>query len=454
MTLHSNLSRLAFVKRATGMRNLGVDCWVSCFLRVSTLCVCLMLTMSSSLAQGREMGIVEVRGQLSSSSASKGEVVRFWITVHNGSAATVLDVRLEHLDIPGFRLERRCWVQNASPDCGTPPTLPDPADLANLDRIATKLEPGESRTIWGDLISDQINHAQNLFAVIGWSSGKEGRSWSSASLGSAASITEGQRLWSDVRDVVKDIGMPILLLLLSIVVGLQQRNREEKQKQLDAQRAQISQTWNQMLPESHRVAKKYYMPMIASLQETIRRSEAYISQRATDLKGADANKRRAFYHLTMFAWHAREVSWKIGGYFFRNRVGEKLAYYAFLKYYKLYGDDESTLRDRTKLLDLLVANSTLSSFTDLEASSPDIWKNAWNSFQSWIDDRGTGTLPYLKAFIEVVEFETNRPYELWYGQNFLTCIDKETRSTLENLHSEDLSQEQIKDYIKSISTAC
>ena len=436
--------------------------------------LCLAFSLLAVMAQTSSGAVIDqnaparvtVTGQLSSSSAALGEHVRFWITISNDGDGPIDNVQLEHLDSPGFRIHRRCWDENPAPECGVPTDSPEAAPGNDPDRIAKRLEKGESRTIWGDLEADHANRMQGVVAVIGWSSPSKARSWSSAALGQLASLTEGEKRWSDLRDFVKDVGLPILLLLLSVGFGFYQHHRdkaeEEREHKRDTQeqeqqnsRAQLSQTWNQMLPESHRVARDHYLPLWGAAQQMIMKVDAFVREEESKMAlEAHRHCRMAFYHMMMFAWHARESNWKIGGYYFKNRVGEKLVYGCYMKYFTLYGDDERTITHRSHLLDLLNARTTMASFLALNETpgySQTTWELAWQDFCGWLKGSGRSeTVLFLKGFIAILDYESNRPYQLWYGSNYpMQTLEPPTTTALEGLADQDMDIAAIRGYIQS-----
>jgi hypothetical protein len=76
-------------------------------------------------------------------------------------------------------------------------------------------------------------------------------------------------------DLVKDLTLPVVLLVLATALGFYDKHREnvrhrkqeelEERRKQDAElRAQTAQTWTSMLPESHKLATTYYMPIDAA----------------------------------------------------------------------------------------------------------------------------------------------------------------------------------------------
>jgi hypothetical protein len=400
------------------------------------------------------IGRIIISGQLSSSSACQGEELRFWITISNRGGSPVKDIRLEHLDTPGFKLDRRCWVQTPPPECGVPSNSPEPAPTGDPSLIAGRLEAGQSRTIWGDLQATKPNHKQSLVAVVGWSSDGQPVSWSSAVLGQAASITSSERLWTQFRDVVKDVGMPILLLVASLWFGVRQHVKENEEEAEQTKRAQLAEVWKQMLPESHQITKNHYLPLLGAAQQSIQKLDSFCGLPDKTTGEAKATLRMAFYHLMLFAWNAREANWNIGGYYFKDRIGERLVYSSYFQYFSLYGDDEDTITSRTRLLDLMSARTTLADFLALEKNigySQVVWQRAWDQFVAWITGpKGERTLPFLRAFIAVLDYEANRPYELWYGGNYPVEVSDSANRALESLVDTTLTLEAIRNYVKSV----
>ncbi len=404
-----------------------------------------MLIAARCLA-AQDSARVIVTGHLSGSSADIGDTLRFWLTIQNWSDSPIEGVRLDHLDTPGFEIYRRCWVQGAGRECGASGTSPDLAPASDPDRICARLEKGESRTVWGDLMAKRPNDAQNLIAVVSWSAANKARSSSVALLGHAASLTWWVRTWTGLRGFLKDVGVPILLLVMSIFFGVWQRFHEVKQ----TERAQLTETWSKMLPESHTIAKKYYIPMCGAFEKAIE----YATRYRADKTSPDARKhqRMAFYWFSMLTWRTRNAVQKVGGYYFKNRIGEELVAHCWKKYSELYGEDEPTIQARSQLLDLLDGHMTFDAFVSLlhatGSDSKTKWETAWSHFEPWIGGDNCGrALPYLRAFLAILTFEANRPYKLWYGENLPMHLDGDAEATLNSLQVPGIEPEKIRAYI-------
>lgn len=421
--------------------------------------------VASSEKSPPSSGQVVLEGHLSATSAAQRDLLRFWITVTNRSDVAVDDVRIEHLDTPGFEIRTRCWVSGAPSGCGVPTGAPDLARAGDETEIAPHLAPGEARTIWGDLEANRPNDPASFVAVIGWTTGGTQRSWSSVVLGNAASLTYCEKLWASFRDLVKDLGLPILLVLVPVGFGYYQHLRDQHEQAEETRRAQISQTWNLMLPDSHMVTRKYYLPILAALGQANRNAKKYLDSPARESYEAQNDLTLAFHYVMLFAWHAREATWRVGGFFFKDRIGEQLAFNAYLMYWNSYGSDSKTLQNRGRLLDLMNAKMSFPQFIALRThvpppdgpatpptpSSEEIWEAAWKDFQRWMKDNGgngylNGALPYLRAYGAVMLYEANRPYELWYGSNKSLELLGGTEEILLSL-TEELTTDEIKRYL-------
>jgi hypothetical protein len=423
---------------------------------------------------------VGLEGHLSAATAAIGEQLRFWITVTNRSNSTIDEVRLEHLDTPGFVLDSRCWVTGADNKCGVPADASDLAPSGDVSLLARHLAPYESRTVWGVLVARNRNGPADFVAVIGWKSSDERPSSSHVVLGTGASQTPCAKRWATLKDVIKDLWIPFLAVLIPVAFAWNQHRRDlrfneaENERQQSAQKAenerarvaleaenerarvareaeiksaqiahdgevkreQLVETWNLMLLRSDKVVRRYYMPILGALDRLMYYAGEFLKN-PPDSELATNNLRLAFYYTMRFAWHSREQTDKAGGYFFKDRVGEQLASNAFLKYWVSYGVDRGIVENRTRLLDLMTGTMSNAEFTAVWAGdstlfdadvvkrylATKIWEAAFKRFEAWMksSDAKTGypngAALYLQTFYVVLLYESNRPYTLWYGKD-------------------------------------
>ncbi len=371
-------------------------------------------------------GDVVVAGSLSRSAVRVGERLRFWIQVRNGSQKPILDVRLVHLDAPGYEVIRRCWCGTPDAACGSSPSVLATAP-ATCDVLGAELKPGSSLTVWGDLRSTAASASQTLSAVVRYS--HDGTfSYVLTSLGQAASKSHGQEL----REFFKDFGLPIVVVLLPFIFAFFQWLVGLVEKKAAEVRTQISQTWNQMLPESHKFAMRHYVHIHSYLSEAITRLEKYRKITTEDPSQTMPIARRAFYALMMFERRVQFARRTVGGLYFKHRMGEELANRCHRKWRELYGVEVE--QNRLLLIHVLRKLSPNTEFDHFLAKLDDPTRpleRGWEYFQQWIRDERCGeAIPYLKGLRDILKYEMNRPYEYWYGSRELLQLDPEAEKVL------------------------
>jgi hypothetical protein len=151
-------------------------------------------------------------------------------------------------------------------------------------------------------------------------------------------VQTGWEHWraSWIYDLLKDMTLPVVLVGLGTALGFYDKAKENRRQKMEKQleddrkvdaelRAQTVQTWNSMLPESHKLATEYYMPVdgaaSAALDEFIGREEAI---KSGDQVAQRAVEERAFYYVLLMSRRFRALADDKGGWYFKNRVGEQL----------------------------------------------------------------------------------------------------------------------------------
>jgi hypothetical protein len=222
------------------------------------------------LAQGKEgkSDDVEVKGGISNAVLTAGNRTWFFLSVSNHSPKPISVVRLRELRAEGLKLVSHCWgdpedtprgiTSGASSDSNTqtpPAILPSDCEL-----IAQELQPGQSAVVSGQLLAEDPHEKQAVIADVSWRRGDNSLSGQFAVLGETA-VQSSFEHWrsSATYDLAKDLAWPIVLLMLGAGAGLYDKSREDKRNQVAELRAQTIQTWNSMLPESHKLATNYYM---------------------------------------------------------------------------------------------------------------------------------------------------------------------------------------------------
>src|SRR5712692_5260663 len=102
---------------------------------------------------------VSLTGSLSKFVIQEQEPVRFWLTVHNRTKLILSDFRLK-LDAPGYEAISLCVSQDHENYCWARSQVLVKYPDAHL--LAGELKPGQSMTIWGDLVASLPSKRQTL----------------------------------------------------------------------------------------------------------------------------------------------------------------------------------------------------------------------------------------------------------------------------------------------------
>lgn len=378
-------------------------------------------------------GQVAVKGALSAKISRTGEQLRFWVTVSNQTAQSVCTVTVT---IPETASYGRATFQTSSGESVSAPECPKEASPNSPDfTLAQGLRPGQSATVQGELAALESHDAQNLEAVVSWSSPAEVRSQTVAALGQNTIESGWERLGKGVYEFIKDFALPILLLALTLLFGWWDKKRESARKEADEQRERArksaeevrtwqAETWKQMLPISHRLATKHYTRIGASLRDALDSIEVCLEE--NDPAKREPSERDAFYNVMLLGRQVEEMGNQVGGLFFKDRVGEKLAaqcwgdaleeffgpttasgrinYQQSIDACPPNGDDKVALIEKFK-------SAPAQGAAALDRA---VW-DTWVYFQKRYPlAEGKGAASLLRGFRAVLEYEMNRPYEHWY----------------------------------------
>jgi hypothetical protein len=332
--------------------NLGSGCFLLLrSRRVSGLLICLaaliLLLTTPIIAQTRSDSTrptkpgapensgqgIEINGALSESTVPKGQEIEFLVSISNHSPKPVFSLQLEQLFKEGLTVAATSWCDVTK--LSNADNSPGPQALA-CGPIVPRLEPGQSILVSGRLSARAEHQKERVIASLTWDDGHT-TSHSFTPLGELV-IQSGWDQWrsSAGYDLVKDLTLPVVLLVLATALGFYDKHREnvrhrkqeelEERRKQDAElRAQTAQTWTSMLPESHKLATTYYMPIDAAassaLDELVNRDEAL---RAHDQPRQSVAEDRAFYYLLLMSRRLHALADKKGGWYFKNRTGEQL----------------------------------------------------------------------------------------------------------------------------------
>lgn len=269
-----------------------------------------------------------------------GESVQLWIAVTNLETAPVR-IDLGKFDTTGFERVPPCWSQD-TPACDETGTVA--ASRVLPPRSVVRFH-GELRAGGGDgpfVLSGTAtwHHTAATGTTIVKAPPLEIRS-----AAPAAWLEFGATLLADLAWPVVVFGLGLLLK------RHQQRKRDELrdtraaaaaerervrgiQAEARRKRAELLATWNQMLTRSHENAEKHYLPLANAIDALMTYSRAFRAARRLERLGGAANsevRMNATFYLLMLIRTMTDLRNAIGGFYFKDRGGEKLASLAWVR---------------------------------------------------------------------------------------------------------------------------
>lgn len=390
---------------------------------------------------------IVVTGNLSAPLARVGDNIHVWLSFRNKTPKSIFDVRLIDLVAESYRIVHISW-------CPQQTQSGDDTKLAKCPVIVKELEPGQIVTGTVELRAMSKHETQTLSALVGWTTSAKLQSNLAVSIGE--NTTFGKWGFPVFREVVKDFALPLVIVLLGIAYQIFDRRRESSRQNEERRRieirqnqerelTQIAQTWNSMLPESHRLTTNYYMPVHASANETLSRLKKLRDKKSSS---SDEDKFHTLFFLLRFERRMRHLVEKAGGFYFKDRVGEELVIECYNRYRSLYywgSGKGSRWKTFSRMLDCIDVNETIGSFSKkLEPGEDDkaneialVFAAGRQEFDAWLNskDRLDATI-YLGGFTTLLGYEMNRPYLYWYGQPENLLLDSETEAMLRSLGQE------------------
>jgi hypothetical protein len=223
--------------------------------------------------------------------------------------------------------------------------------------------------------------------------------------------------------ICKDLALPFILALVAAAFearnarereAREKREVEEKNEREEKERKddRLRETWALMLEKHHQNAELYYLPLLGSMRE-FRRARG------------DGDDDRAFYFFMVFFWRMFRLSTNIGGFYFKNRSGERLLGDTWRL---IVSQTDIELQGRAKreiAVEKLTTRNSAVPATYAGFSSALARKKPFQSmrvdYTAWQTKPSRATLTFadiealLWFFHTLMAFETNRPYEYWYG---------------------------------------
>jgi hypothetical protein len=385
-------------------------------------------------------GEVELVGQVSRSELQTGDTLRFWLTIRNNSDDDIEEILLSAESFSGFSIKSKCWRPIGGASCvpsdlpatislprasvqtnSLPASAPQAPEALDVDRIIRRLRPGQTLSVWGELIPTMRQEKSQITAVLSFET--------NAGVRSQVEVPLGEVVVRNWLDRVSTLLWPSVGTILGAFAGYILKRWQD-------QRLQKTETWNKMLPESHRLAMAYYAPLDSAARLFIEDTRRYKKNASTLTRSkAKQNLRQSFYWWMMFSYRYRLMTREAGAFYFKDRVGEELTVSCFQACEVCYHNrDESRVRNYRKIRDFIDSNETLDSFLNKLDGRMDAFpkfKDEWEHFESWVQtDACEQALALLDGFCSVLQYELNRPYEYWYGWTDPIALDDATEKVL------------------------
>lgn len=354
---------------------------------------------------------------------------------------------------------------------------PAAARLPNEELLIQGLDAGQTLSIWGDLQAERRQEKKRPYVTVRWQAQSQKQSQLIVPLGEVEARNwrdTFKEAWAAFMGFLKDLALPILLAILAYVFKNWEDTREEERRNIEAdreaahqkaewdrqtdrlqrekdrdadrlqaekdkeadrqaaeklldqqrqalerERQQLLQTWNNMLPISHEDATKYYMPLGSAVRSTLESSEkcrAALDKSPPDLPFGSPYTKHALYCFLVTMRRCRSISDERGGFYFKDRVGEKLTALFVEKFGELYLDDSQTAAEKTsELLGKISPKEKLGTFVPklneslLKAASKpseeDTQYIVYRHFYNWLPTlKFRETIPLLKALTAILDF--------------------------------------------------
>jgi hypothetical protein len=361
---------------------------------------------------------------------------RLWLAIENREDEDITSVTFVDFDLPGFSQAGECWTSNARtawPSC-----------LAGSSRPSSgpwTVAAHSSIVLWADMTRSSVDSGRFVVSgVFEWSD-KKGRhqsqlqtaplevtgiSWKHRPLGFSPEWLE----------FAKDLFLPLTLVGVGFFLQRLQQKRTDRQA-----------VWATMLAKSHTNAERHYMPIESAIL-TFEGSIDDLRTRAAALAPDDFDE--ATLWLLLLLKRNRILHKKIGGVYFKNRIGEFIATECWnIVYFQ-------TVRPMIgrALLDQVVepidAFESLSALNEKRAQPAfaAVYEDVRSHLMTWSGfDPATRNLQwnasglkfdilFLRLWSIVLEVEMNRPEKLWYEAEWTVTSEPPLSEQLDQVWSE------------------
>jgi len=355
---------------------------------------------------------VAISGQISKAKVRISEPVPFWITIKNPGPSAIKSIRLIQFQDSEYSL---CMITPANGQCSA---------IGAGTELVPELAPAQSATVWGELKPRSEHAAEKLSFIIGWMPSAGPQSFAAVPLGENTVQSGWGYHWDWwISGTVKTLAIPAALAWLAFLLNwvakrreTREHARERAEETAEARRATeqavATETWKQMLPLSHDYAGTLYLPISSVAEDAI---DAF----------ADADGHAAFFFTLLLLKRIDITRKKIGGLYFKSYTGEELAQLCWRRFRKTFLGEET----EQFYLDMHQCSKFLENIDDFDdfkiqyLLNPSSSKTAeltaaFKEFERRRTDKAIldPAVEFLRGFFSILDYESNRPYEHWYGR--------------------------------------
>ena len=387
------------------------------------------------LGDGTPVPDVSVTGTLSSKSIRLDELVEFTVTVNNKTTKELKNFRL--LAPPDSYEFAKVY---AGGDHGVVPYKDSQSfEAANKVLIVT-VPAGTSYSAWGYLTPTNSHAPATLTMEAEWSNGSgKGATQASTivSLGENEVQTGGDAAWSNIIGFTKALALPVTLALLPFILSPVLKKRDNR-----------TETLRQLLSQFLEYCGKYYLPLSAGAERL-----------ADALEKGD--KDLAFYYIVYLEKRMDEQRKAVGGFYFKDVRGERLASQAWKEYSEdLLGKTSTDALNRAVqgCMNKLEARENYDAFAKLlHLCSDGTFANpnahtARKLLEDKLNDQDLvrRLVLNLETVVSLIDFEVNRPFEHWYPTISPYIVKPEVKARMQELGKKVLFTEEENKYFDDI----
>jgi hypothetical protein len=300
------------------------------------------------------------------------------------------------------------------------------------------LPPGGREAFCGTLDASQSHPKRRVTLVVHYAYGKV--SYDTTTSPGLLSVQDWSDHWSTkLYDLLKDFTFPIVLALFGVILKFITDKRELR-----------SETWKEMLPQSHELASKYYMPLAGAALGMSVEWKRYVDKPSEQGEAA----RQMFYYILNFGRVLRDMRYAIGGFYFKDRIGERIAGRCWKElrdvYFPTTNEDKKLnyfralrLVGKKQDVDLLLDN--------LDAAGPaSPMRKAWEDFNTLLSNpaRFKEMIAYFDLVRAVISYESNRVYAYWYRLPENLRLEDEQKTQVYTLFPDETDKEKARLYFK------